>query len=179
MTEPTSAAVGASAIIVEVPEAEPLVRPWRLLHDPSAAIGVPAHVTVLFPFVAPGRLDGAVDEAIRELAAEHRAFRVSFARVEAFDDVVWLGPEPDAPLRELTRAAWARFPEHPPYGGRFADVVPHLTVAQGDAAAVRRLRSEIERDLGGRLPFTAWVARLSLFVATGERWSRRGTYPLG
>ena len=42
-----------SAVVVEVPEAEPLVGAWRLRFDPVAALGMPAHVTLLYPFVAP------------------------------------------------------------------------------------------------------------------------------
>ena len=39
-----------TALIVEVPEAEPAVGALRLEHDRSAARGVPAHITILFPF---------------------------------------------------------------------------------------------------------------------------------
>ena len=42
-----------TALIVEVSEAEEAVHEWRARHDSVAARGVPAHVTVLFPFVAP------------------------------------------------------------------------------------------------------------------------------
>lgn len=40
-----------TAVLLRVPEAEPLVREWRAKGDPSAAHGVPAHVTLLYPFV--------------------------------------------------------------------------------------------------------------------------------
>ncbi|NIQ97618.1 MAG: 2'-5' RNA ligase family protein, partial [Desulfuromonadales bacterium] len=43
--------------------------------------------------------------------------------------VLYLGPEPDWPFRDLTVAIWKRFPDHPPYGGRHRDIVPHLSVA--------------------------------------------------
>ena len=42
---------GDSALLVPIPEAEPIVAELRLEHDAIAARGVPAHVTVLFPFV--------------------------------------------------------------------------------------------------------------------------------
>ena len=50
MTEPTE-----SAVIVAVPAAEPAVRAHRQQFDRAAAWGVPAHVTVLYPFVPPFR----------------------------------------------------------------------------------------------------------------------------
>ena len=42
--------MSATALIVVVPEAEPLVGAVRLRHDESARLGAPAHITVLFRF---------------------------------------------------------------------------------------------------------------------------------
>src|SRR5581483_5248567 len=72
-----------TALIVAVPEAEPSVRDLRLAHDSSAALGVPAHVTILFPFAHP---DG-LDEAALEQLFEHFApFDFTLDRIERFDD---------------------------------------------------------------------------------------------
>ena len=38
-----------SALVVLVPEAERLVKPFCERYDPSAAAGVPAHITLLYP----------------------------------------------------------------------------------------------------------------------------------
>ena len=43
-----------SGLIIEVPEAETAVAAWRERLDPQAVLGVPAHITVLFPFAAFG-----------------------------------------------------------------------------------------------------------------------------
>jgi hypothetical protein len=42
---------GQSALIIEVPEAEPAVARCREHLDASDALGVPAHITVLAPFM--------------------------------------------------------------------------------------------------------------------------------
>src|SRR5690349_20634700 len=42
-----------STIIVPVPEAEPLFGVLRGNHDRVAAAGVPAHITLLYPFLPP------------------------------------------------------------------------------------------------------------------------------
>jgi 2'-5' RNA ligase len=170
--------VVASALIVEVPEAEPLVGTWRAIHDPSAAVDVPAHVTVLFPFVEPDALDGRVEATVRDLAAHHPAFDVAFVRVGGSDGVVWLTAEPEAPFRSLTESAWARFPEHPPYGGQFDDVIPHLTIGQGEPGAMDTLREVVERELAGSLPLHVRVDALSLFVSAEGHWSRTARFPL-
>lgn len=65
-------------------------------------------------------------------------------------------PEPDTQLRQLTEAIADRWPEAPPYGGRFAEIVPHLTIAQGREDAVLE---EIEADLTGGLTPNTWTPR--------------------
>jgi hypothetical protein len=39
-----------SALVVLVPEAEAATKPFRDQYDPAAAAGVPAHITLLYPF---------------------------------------------------------------------------------------------------------------------------------
>ena len=116
-----------------VAEAEDAVGALRLRLDPSAALGVPAHVTILVPF-AP--LDEVDEDALIDLLKAHRAFDFTLDRVEWFDDgVVYLSPEPAGPFAELTQAVAARWPDYPPYEGVFDEVVPHLTVAWSDDRA--------------------------------------------
>jgi len=45
-----------SALMVLVPEAERLVKPFRDRYDPSAAAGIPAHITLLYPLSIPMKL---------------------------------------------------------------------------------------------------------------------------
>jgi len=49
-----------SAFIVRVPEAEPCVGALRERFDASVKLGVPAHITVLVPFMSPERITEAV-----------------------------------------------------------------------------------------------------------------------
>jgi len=61
--------VRRSGLIVEVPEAEPAVARWRAQLDPLAAQGVPAHVTVLYPFLPVTEIDGQVRSRLTALFA--------------------------------------------------------------------------------------------------------------
>lgn len=165
---------GQSGLIVRVPEAEPAVRAWRDRLDPSARAGVPAHVTVLFPFLDESRIDDGTCAAIGEVIGRHRLFEARFEHCGRFPGILYLVPEPDVPFRRLTEAIAYRWPG-PPFGGQFDEVVPHLTIAQGQDDAVLE---ETEADLRGRLPVTARVSAVGLMVHDGTRWQQRASFAL-
>ena len=80
-----------TAVLVLVPAAEPVVGPWRDEMDPSARQGVPAHVTVLFPFVPARDVDDSVVETLRGAVRDVAPFSFRLDAVSWFgDDVVWL-----------------------------------------------------------------------------------------
>jgi 2'-5' RNA ligase len=166
---------GQSGLIVRVPEAEPAVRAWRDRLDPSASAGVPAHVTVLFPFLDESRIDNGVCAAIGEVIGRHRPFEARFERCGRFPGILYLVPEPDVPFRRLTEAIADRWPETPPFGGQFDEVVPHLTIAQGQDDAVL---AEAEAGLRSQLPVTARVSSVDLVVHDGTRWQQRASFTL-
>jgi hypothetical protein len=168
--------VAESALLVPVPAAEPLVHEHRLAHDPVAPLGVPAHITILYPFVAPDALDAEVERAIAEVLRDFRAFDYALCDVRRFDDgVLYLAPDPGEPFAAMTRAFAARWPEHQPYGGGFADVIPHLTVAMADGAPV----AAVETELRGGLPVPARADEVWLMEGRpGDRWVRRAAFPL-
>ena len=149
-----------------VPEAEPLVGELRLQHDWSAQHGVPAHITVLFPFAPPDDVD---EQALAELFARFRPVVFALDRVERFDDAVtWLHPQPSEPFVDLTAAVAQRFPYYPPYEGAFDEPIPHLTV------------SDDHIDLSLQLPVSCHAAEVTL-IEEGEdgMWTTRARFPLG
>jgi len=168
-----------TAVLVLLPEADEVVGEYRARMDRAAALGVPAHVTVLYPFVPPDAVDARVIDALTEAVASVPAFDVAFDRTAWFDDrVLWLAPAPAGPFRDLTRAVWARFPAHPPYGGAHDDVIPHLTVGHDvPTAALRAAAAAIEAHLPLRTRVTrAWLLRGS---AEPGSWHRVVDLPLG
>jgi hypothetical protein len=117
--------MGHTVIQVPVPALERVGR--RLEVAP-----VCPHVTVLGPFVDRPDVDDDLVGAIRELVAPVRAFDFTLVAVGRFDGgLTYLVPEPAAPFVRLTAILAAAFPQWPPYGGMFDEVVPHLSI--GDA----------------------------------------------
>jgi 2'-5' RNA ligase len=174
MTDPLYRA-GSTALLAVVPEAEPALHAFRERYDASAAAGVPAHVTILVPFLDESRVDDAVHDALAGIIGGFGAFDVAFGGFGRFPDVLYLRPEPEEPFRALTAAIALRFPETPPYGGVFADVIPHLTVAHGQPA---ELLDDVAALLAPDLPIVARVSAVQLLVCDGHRWTASAAYPL-
>ncbi len=132
-----------TALLILAPAAEPAVGGPRASLDPAARDGVPAHLTVLYPFLPPALIDGAALTSLRRLFADFPAFTFALDQVGWFGDTVaWLAPRDDRPFRALTARAFAAFPSWPPYGGEHVDPLPHLTIGNvSDQAHLADLRA--------------------------------------
>jgi hypothetical protein len=168
--------VDETALVVLVPEADALVADHRARHDPAAAAGVPAHVTVLYPFRSV--IDDTTAGQVARIAADVPAFDVAFATLARFPgEVVYLAPDPDEPFRRLIAGGVATFPDCPPYGGTIPDPIPHLTVADGVDATTA---ADLDDVIRPGLPITSRADRLTLLAQdpTG-RWHVVRHWPLG
>jgi hypothetical protein len=136
---------------------------------------------VLYPFVPPDALDDAVIERLRTLFAAHRLFEFRLATSATFaGTVLYLEPDPSDPFVELSRTVWAAFPDHPPYGGQFGDLVPHLTVVDCPRAGCdpEAVIAEAEAAVRSGLPITARADSVWL-MAGNETWSTLERFSLG
>jgi 2'-5' RNA ligase len=168
-----------SAVIIVVPEAQDVIGPFRADLDLSAGRGVPPHVTVIYPFVPPDRIDHRTLETLARAVASVVEFDVAFARLGWFgDDVLWLAPEPSQPFRALTDAVRRWFPQHAPYGGAHADPIPHLTIGHDAPTEVLRAAAGA---IAPRLPIRAHVASARLIQGSTEpdSWRTVADLPLG
>lgn len=178
---PEAPAATLTGVVVLVPEAEAVVRQHRERLDSSAAWGVPAHVTVLFPFVPPADLDDDDLAALALAIASVPAFDAAFARTSWFGDaVLWLAPDPAEPFVALTRAVVAAFPGHRPYGGEFDGSAPHLTVGEARTGGTHALRVA-EGAVQPLLPVRTRVRSAHLIAGTTApaSWRVLRELPLG
>src|SRR5262245_6926916 len=165
-----------TAIVVLVPEAEPLIGEHRRRHTAEGARGMGAHVTLLYPFVDSARLGMQRVADVAGALATFEAFDFALTAAMRFPEnpaVLCLRPEPDEPFSAMTAALVAAFPGHPPYGGKYDDVIPHATVAIGDDAVL----DEIERRLTGSLPIAARAVEATLFEFAAGRWRPVASLP--
>lgn len=169
-----------SAIVVPV-RLPAALEAIRLEHVDNARLGVPAHVTLLFPFVEPPAIDATVLERAGRALRRIGAFDVRFRQVTSFDagpdteGVVWLAPEPATPFVSMTGALVEAFPGHQPYGGIHDEVIPHLTLANVDVDV-----PALEAAARPHLPFRRRVAAAVLLVEDGAgRWRAARRLSLG
>jgi len=168
-----------SALVILIPEAEVLVGSFRNRYDPPAALGVPAHVTVLYPFKPPHELTEEVMQSLESLFARYQAFTTSFVEAKQFPGVLYLAPALDHTFRRLTELVTERFPETPAYDGEFADIVPHLTVAQvNDSRLMVHIAAEFESNAREHLPILANVREVALIDNESGYWQVRRRFPL-
>jgi 2'-5' RNA ligase len=171
---------GRSAIVV------PFVLPAaleaiRLDHVDNARLGVPAHVTLLFPFVPAFELAAADIERAATVVGAAQAFDVAFREVASFEPgsseegAVWLAPEPPEPFVRLIDMLVEAFPAYLPYEGLHETVIPHLTLGN-----VRVDVPALQAAARPHLPLTRRVEAAALLVEDESgRWRIERELPLG
>ena len=159
-----------TGLVIVIPEAETRFGALRRKYDAQASQGVPAHVTVLFPFMAPDLVDDAVRRRLVRLFKRHSPFQCRFDRVGRFPATAYLVPMPAGPFVDLTNAVAAEFPDYPPYRGAHAGVIPHLTIADGDAAAADTGEQELRADLERDGPVSAHCGSVRLLENSSGTW---------
>ena len=174
-TNDTMAARPSSGIAIPLPIPTSIAR-IRRRWDLGASLGARPHVTILYPFLPESMLTAQVRTDLAAIARNVQPFDVHFGVVRSFDGVLWIEPEPAAPFRLLTAAVVAHWPDWPPYGGIFDDVIPHLTVAES-ATAVRR---NVGAAIAAALPFTRRASTLEVWRQDeARRWRPHWRLPLG
>lgn len=150
----------SAVVIIAPPEIQVAVTPLRLKYGMERMLRVPAHITVLFPFVPLQQLDSAAAR-LHEIYADFPAFDVTLDGYGFFPSTAYLKIVDPAPIKALFQRIHAAYPQYPPYRGAFGsdDISPHMTVGE--------FGSEIERaaaDFPPYKPLTFRVSRLHLLV---------------
>jgi 2'-5' RNA ligase len=156
-----------SSLLVPVPEADSVIGRWRYAHDPLAAAGVPAHVTLIVPWLDPSGITPRVLADLDAVLRDVKAFEFDLTHVDWFGRrVLWAAPEPTEPFIDLIRRLSERYGT-PPWGGQFEQVIPHLTIAHSGPG--RNLVS-VAADVAVRLPLRCRAGEVWVMVGGGETW---------
>jgi 2'-5' RNA ligase len=176
MSVGTSSGAHQSAIVIPVPDAESLVGQDRLEYDPVASAGVPAHITLIVPWLPPEEIVSGELAELGEALRGIEPFDFALDRVCWFGRrVLWLAPDPIEPFVKLTGVLANQFGT-PPYDDEFDEVVPHLTVAHASDGVEL---DPVARRLALSLPITCRAREAWVMVGDGRSWSVRASCPFG
>jgi 2'-5' RNA ligase len=169
--------VTETALLVPVPEAEEVTSRWWPFWEPAKAEGIPPHITLLYPFLPPERLDASVLAELGGLFGASASFRFTLAGTGLFqEEFLYLAPEPAEPFVRLTEALVARWPEAPPYSGTVDTITPHLTAMHHrDGVVLESTAREFETEL----PIGASACEVWLMARDGAGWSLLHRFSLG
>lgn len=168
-----------TGLIIPVPAFESFILRHRTLNGAVSPAGVPAHLTLLYPFLPP---DGC-EEAHAEVAAffaDVEPFEFELTEVGWFDDrVVFVAPNDPAPFVALTERLVGHWTQCVPYGGRHGGAhVPHLTLGiEGTPEEMAGL-AEAAAQL---LPMTCVADQAWLMIGTPRpaRWDVSDRFTFG
>jgi 2'-5' RNA ligase len=164
-----------SAIIIPIPEAEPAVGPLRLQYDIGASLGIPAHITLLYPFYSTGTVAGEIN-TLKDVCASIEAFPFSLTEVRRFPHTAYLHPDKSEIFAQIIRTLMTIWPDCKPYNGAFSDIIPHLTIA--DRVDVETL-AVVEESLRHQLPIECVATEVWLLTSDdGGMWSKTACFPL-
>jgi 2'-5' RNA ligase len=135
---------------------------------PDAADGLPAHLTLLYPFIEPAGLDATIRRRIGAVAGGHDPFDYRLLGATRWPDTLYVAVAPVQPFVVLQADLAAAFPDHPIYGepADFA-FVPHVTIAEG---AMADGFAAIADPAWAALPRSARAAALEVIAIDGGRW---------
>ena len=168
-----------TALICRVPEAERYIAHYRQRFDPSARRNVPAHVTILYPFMAPQLVDSGVLAKLARIADAVPRFDYRLLRTQRFPVALYLAPEPDVSFSALIDGIFRAFPDYPPFEGKFDTVVPHITVAHGDEPLLCEIEVELRIALPAGGGIAAHCSELVLIENASGRWEQMQAFALG
>jgi len=165
-----------SAVIVRVTLPEALDR-LRLGCVRDAGLGVPAHVTLLYPFVEAAALSTEIRRTIESIASGHPSFSFALSGPFQWPDTVYATVDPGERFLAIHRELTTAFPGYPIYGRAGFELIPHVTIGESQSV-----------DDPSILGDTSWtdlpVDRLATgleVIAEGadQQWRTVWTLPLG
>jgi hypothetical protein len=166
---------GRTGLVIPIPAADALLGSVGARYPGTVRAGLPAHVSLLYPFVVAAELDERVTTALHELFVEQVPIPIDFVECYRRGGFVALRPESSDGLKELMTRTWCRWPDVVPYEGVFGDVEPHVTVA---TRCSEQTAARIKQEVTAELPICAELREAWLLAFEGQ-WILRDRFEFG
>lgn len=163
-----------TALVTLLPAAQHLLEVAATVNPALARPGIPAHATILYPFLPAAQLTATNAERLREVAASLPVVDVSLTEMVTERGFVAVAVPALQQAMESVCAAW---PELRPYDGRFGATPPvHVTVAMGASdQEVERIAAAVAR----MLPVRERIEAVQVVALTAEGWRHSFSVPFG
>lgn len=160
-----------TTLLLAMPAADPLVARHRDDLDLAAQDGIPAHVSVVYPFKPLAEIIAADHATLEGIVGHRRGFTIRGSQTAWLgDSVLCVAVDDPEPTRELIAAVVGAFPGFLPYAGSVSldAVIPHLTVGHDHT---REELQTAEQDVRKGLPVSQWIDHVQLWAgpAVGNR----------
>ena len=169
-----------AALVLTVPEAEPLVESFRSEYAPVASRGMPAHITINYPFIPGVEPTAGILRRLSTTFAAIQPFSFKLDHIGRFPNVGYLAPVPPDPFVQLVERVAREF------------LSPHLMEeSTGAAHPLSQLRNQgiatssslsRENSRGQHqvtFPLSAFADLLWLMDDSAGRWEKRVSFRLG
>jgi len=169
-----------TALVILVPEVDSFVQSLRRKYDPAAAGSIPAHITINYPFLPYGYLDTPLLHRLSTIFASFQTFDFTLNEIGNFPGVIYIKPDPEDPFHLLVNTIAEEFPESPPYGGMYKELIPHVTIAHsGFIENYSIVEKGIDKKLKELLPISSFASQVSLLEYQNSSWQQRKSFKLG
>ncbi len=166
-----------TSIDISLPELSKFVDKWRKPTVEVANVGVPPHLSLLYPWrKMPVKQSDLVSLGL--ILETFKPFRLCFNRLETFEvGIVYLALAEETQVRKIMRVLYEAFPDTKPYGGVVTDPVPHVTIAKTQPENLKSFATDISINL--TLPIEVFVDKITVMKEDNEgNWSDMYVYSL-
>ncbi|MHA6798789.1 2'-5' RNA ligase family protein [Bounagaea algeriensis] len=160
---------GLTGLVLPVPEADPVLTTVSQGY-PEAVRDVPAHISLLYPFLDADALDEQHINMLDDIFRTQPPVPVTLSECRRQEDGFVYLPATNDELTTLTETVRARWPEAVPHERRANVAEPHVTVAM---QAPEESATRIQATVTAALPMVTVLQEAWLVVFSGTRWHVR------
>lgn len=162
-----------SSIDISLPELSDLTCKWRDKTVDVAQIGVPPHITLLWPWCPPPITNEYI-ERLETVIEPIKAFTIVFNSVSTFgSSVIYLNLQNKTEVKGLMNLVGDAFPEYPIYENKVEDPQPHLTVSKPKSQEeFSQHLEEIQKTFTPLFPLRLQVSKITIMSQdTSMQWN--------
>ncbi len=160
---------GVTGLVLPVPEADPVLTTVSQGY-PEAVRDVPAHISLLYPFLAADSLDEQHINTLDHIFRMQTPVPLTLAECRRQEDGFVYLPAASDELTALVETVRARWPEAVPHERRGNVAEPHVTVAM---QAPEESATRIQATVDAALPMVTVLQEVWLVVFSGDQWHVR------